>query len=405
MTSLQFWFLLFSVGLCATACVLGWLATRIKPLPAKFDHWLRSITINNLVHINSTEIKASDQLAEVLQRRVRSAITNANSVDLTLGGTFPGTLVLSADDRFQPVTLPTSLQDPRYSDNAAAHFGRVSLEARKGDVAFNGVSAREIVVGPSFRGRLILMNSWVQKLSVATADTPYLPSIEIVDTCIGDLSFAHVSCQDLVVSGGYVNHLKCVPPTDAGPFRGTVTFSNSPSLRATKGFLRSDAQDYRNLSMHLMKLGNIVAAKQVQLFEKRMERPKETPTIHFVSFMYDVMSLYGNAPGRAILWLAVLMGYTAALFFVFNSAELTEPCASLVGWQVGLCGDRAEARALRAIVVAVDATLNPLSILTKSHVVTASNIVLHSYLFLVGLTAIALITQAGIGIRRRFVSQ
>jgi hypothetical protein len=154
-----------------------------------------------------------------------------------------------------------------------------------------------------------------------------------------------------------------------------------------------------------MKLGNVVAAKYVQVFEKRIERPNDPGTIRFVSRMYDALSMYGNSPGRALAWLFALLIYSAVLFFVVDGAVMAESCETLSSWKVELCGDTEAARAARSIVIALDAAVNPLGLFSRIHVVEARSMVLNVYLLLVGFMSIALIAQIGIGIRRRFISR
>jgi hypothetical protein len=413
LTWIQGAFFLASAGLAVFVFLKVRKMILLPDLPAEFDVWLRNApTSNDVVQVDFGKVR--DQLVtgettaidvnKAVVDKCNRALKNGKSFNLTLRAPFDGELILSADDRRTPVTLDTSLIDKKQSVCKVRHARTIYLRAPKGNLVINGISVESLRVGQDFPGSLTIMNARIGKLKLLSASGKK-PAIAILNSNIGRIDFDQKCCGNFAVEGGAVEYITCVPPTAHNPFWGTVEFRGAPRLRSLKGPGDCDAQGYRSLSMHLMKLGNVVAAKYVQVFEKRIERPNDPGTIRFVSRMYDALSMYGNSPGRALAWLFALLIYSAVLFFVVDGAVMAESCETLSSWKVELCGDTEAARAARSIVIALDAAVNPLGLFSRIHVVEARSMVLNVYLLLVGFMSIALIAQIGIGIRRRFISR
>ncbi|MEL3889165.1 hypothetical protein V6B08_02765 [Ferrovibrio sp. MS7] len=182
------------------------------------------------------------------------------------------------------------------------------------------------------------------------------------------------------------------------PFESSVLFKNVYMPRNSDCGI--ETQSLRNIRKHLTSMNNALSAGIFHSTELALDREHEPAPSRFFSWVYEIISDYGNSTVRPLCWLLVFLSLTFMTIFIFDGVQL-EKSEGLVGWWSALSGNDLEAQLLRAATYPFTSLLNPLSIFAKPVLIakTACMAMMLTLLSFLSTTSLFFLVLA---IRRRF---
>lgn len=290
------------------------------------------------------------------------------------------------------------------------HINHIDIyNAQTAWTSISDARVSRIFIGSNFNGVLWIRNCWIKSLIVESGVINRDASIFIENSHLGTLALNSSSCANFEIRSGSVREILCVDSSQSSPFSGSVKFIQFPVLMGASysNAFGKNIQNYRNLRIHLERMGNDVAAKFVYGFEKRKERESERGLIWLVSYFYDASAFYGNYIGRPLLLLLLITGFGLALIYNIDGAAYPLLCieGKAQGWFLTLCDHGAQGRFWRAAFLAIQPLVNPLGIFSDKNWIVASSILLNVWMFVQSIFSIILLGLAIIGVRTKFKYQ
>ena len=211
-------------------------------------------------------------------------------------------------------------------------------------------------------------------LCIRNLEIPDVAKVEIKDCRIGRLSLGavhlNVSLDEVWVESLNLASAGIKNLTWNGGYLGSASFPEPRSVRGDvkiKGVHVSedrshhDIQWLRDIRKTLLEKNNLQAASVFHPIELRMSRQTDPWPLNVVSFFYGLVSDFGNSVGRAAL----------CLFLVFLAAFLvgwiggTSANVDGAGWVKTLGETDCETTLVRALLYALNTTLNPLNLVVS----------------------------------------
>jgi len=244
--------------------------------------------------------------------------------------------------------------------NDSTDFSQLTFLHYQRQIDLENISIRQLQIYGSNKP-VTLKNLRVDKLTFGSVDGV----TKMENVWIGDLVFsAGNRFQSFYCSGGGILNIAVDTPDGNNPFNGSIHFADNIYFPRKIGFRLEGPQPYRNMRAHMLKLENTPMVSRFFTLEQATERrldPKWSLN-RFISWIYELLSDYSASTPRPIMALAILFLISSTITYISDGAAVGDPI-DLVGWQKNLCGDSQTASALRAVVLAGNAILNPLSVL------------------------------------------
>src|SRR5690242_19496991 len=190
-------------------------------------------------------------------------------------------------------------------------------------------------------------------------------------------------------------------PTAESPFTGSVHFDRTVYLPPKPGIRLAGAQSYRNMRAHMVRLENSPMVSRFHSLEQSVERHNQGSFDNLLSHLYGALSDYGSSTIRPFVWFIALLALTFAIIF-FSDGATPSPAAELRGWQSTLSGTDTSACAERALILMLNATLNPLAMFGTAGLLIAKRGWLTAWLAVHGLFSAVLVVLFILALRRRF---
>ena len=197
------------------------------------------------------------------------------------------------------------------------------------------------------------------------------------------------------MTGGGLLGVVC--PEGENPFKSSVLFKNVYMPRSSDCGI--DTQSLRNIRKHLTSMNNALSAGVFHSTELALDREHEPLPSRFFSWVYEIISDYGNSTVRPLCWLLFFLSLNFAT--ILSDGVQLEKTEGLVGWWGELNGNNLEAQLLRAATYPFTSLLNPLSIFTKPLLI-AKTASIAAILTLISFLSTASLFFLVLAIRRRF---
>lgn len=276
-----------------------------------------------------------------------------------------------------------------------ASFKNLELYQNQSGAALSKLRIRRLVIGGVIaEGKpIVLSDCWIDFLHLANTHR-----LQFNECYIGTVWFDR-RVGDIVVRGGAVLGVTCAAAHEETPFTASVNFKNVYFPREP-GDRLTDAQPYRNLRAHMMRLENTPMLSLFHTLEQAVERKQETNTFNrFVSWMYELLSDYGSSIGRPAAWFLSLMVLTCLVMASFGGAA---PGRDLRAWQLGLANTSHWRAVERSALLTLQGTLNPLGIFGTSMAVAPASGWAAAWMFVHSVLSTILAALFILALRRRF---
>jgi hypothetical protein len=274
----------------------------------------------------------------------------------------------------------------------AARIGNLEIQNTLGaQIVLRDRSIESLIIGVQSDVKLVRCR--VRRLQIENVCT-----LEMEDTFVGDMVRNNLISR-WGMSGGSV--LKLLTLGNRRHAFGTVEF-NHVYFPHDPSEIEVDPQGYRDARQDLLARNNVLAAAVFHSAELALDRRRERFANRFVSWIYELLSDYGNSIARPLVWFFVIILIVGAISAMFDLTMIGVPPHELVGWQMILCDPSWIGDVARSVTYALRAVVNPLNIFrTEPLVVSRSPLAAFglTVLSLFGTLSLGLIV---IGIRRRF---
>lgn len=241
--------------------------------------------------------------------------------------------------------------------------------------------------------RVTLRGCYIRHLVISGTET----QIRIEDCVIGNLVFDIGTISGLDIADSCILHITTSSEVATkNPFHGNVLIRDTWLARDPRDHA-GRISDLRQIRTHLSSINNFAAAGIFHAAELSLERKhikRWLSARKFVSWIYEVLSDYGNSISRPLIFLAVF--YVVMWLIVFATDNVVTT-SGLVGWQTHLC----TSRPLRAFAYPILAIFNPVGVFGKPILIAGSwlsSLILTALAF-IGTMCVGLMF---VGIRRRF---
>lgn len=277
------------------------------------------------------------------------------------------------------------------------HIGELTIENSDIEVA-------QFPVSPHPDISVTFRNCRIRHLLLESARTHAGPRLKFVDTFVETLEAKPLSVSELEVNGGGIFNWKIPTTYQENPFMGNVSFRNVYFPRRRRDGLRLGVQAYANLRHHLKSLENWQMADVAHAFELAASREGDIWPNRALSWWYERFSQFGRSALRPLVSIVVLFSITWMVAFVTGGAVLAHPQSSGVytGWRATLSQSDTAGIASRALVLAFQGLVNPLSIFGLRSLVVPRSGLLAVWVVLQSILSIVLIALLILAVRRRF---
>lgn len=202
------------------------------------------------------------------------------------------------------------------------------------------------------------------------------------------------------MEGGCVLNIQVAAPGNNNPLTGSVNFSNTFFPRNKFEYLLASAQPYRNMRHHLRAIENGHMANVFHSAELAVERADDSFLNKCISYAYELLSDFGSSALRPAVW---WMGLLIVSTLVVCACDGAVPAFDAgKGWRQGLI-DGSEL--LKSVYLSFRSMINPLGLFGTKELIIPAHGWLVTFLSLVGLMSVSLITLFILAIRRRFKMQ
>jgi hypothetical protein len=207
---------------------------------------------------------------------------------------------------------------------------------------------------------------WIDKIEIY-----HVGKIVIENCWIGTLDCHGGEITDLSIRGGGILSIISRAAHENNPFKGSIHFKKVYLPRQPGGRL-VDAQPYRNMRAHMIKLENTPMVSLFHTLEQAVERIQtENYFDKSVSWLYEQLSDYGSSIRRPAAWFFGLFLTTLVVVTCLGGAVAVSTGSH--GWYGGLDHTSHWHAVERVVLLTLQGTLNPLGLFGSNSVIIPAN--------------------------------
>ncbi len=234
-------------------------------------------------------------------------------------------------------------------------------------------------------GKIVIRNMCIGTLTAGDGIDVTLIDCSVNNLKIGDsnkMDFLNSNIGRLEISGRILQwsmkrgallrlHMSARGP-DPNPIIGTIEL-RKVYLPHDPSEFDVDPQEYRDARAFLLERNNTLAAAVFHSAELALDRHRESWANQFASWIYELMSDYGNSIARPLLWFLAIFVTVTTVGAIFDAIQTNIPHEELHGWQFTLDKVGWHGQLWRAATYALQSIINPFGIFSTKPLLVAKS--------------------------------
>lgn len=370
--------------------------------PRKFECWcldLKSIGKDILrasyrVSFSRPDIQYVDTTPEdELLRIIMERASARESINLLIDGS---KIINCSMDFFEHSGSKYEPKDMEFTK--PSHFYQLDINGAVKKLTIRGGIIENLIISMIIP-EIIIENCCIGRFSFKAGNQP---NMRLENCWIGKLTLHGGAVHDFLIKDGWICNIKTLPPEEANPFRGSVTFKNvGLPTSEDRSALYKGSQQYRNLRSHFEKLQNGPMAGLMRAKELASDRESDSGVSWFFNWVYCIASGYGRRPGWAFIWSLVFLLINIMILTGSDGVRVDSLNLSQGTWQLEWQGDGFRSQFGRASILTFQTVINPFTIFVAKSAFKFNSLwgTIHTFFFV--LLADAAFVFGSLAIRKR----